>query len=264
MADIHPTAVVDRKAEIAADVKIGPYVIIEQGIRVGSGTSILAHSVLKQGVQIGSSCTIGEYAILGGLPQDSRFKGEESYIRIGENVRIREFVTIHRATGEGEATVIGDSSFIMAYVHVSHNCRLGENVTVANAVQLAGHVEVGAQAFIGGSAGIHQFVRIGRLAMVGAHSYLTQDLPPFLLGAGHPFYVTGVNTVGLERAGFSALECSLAKKLYRLTYRDSRPRSQAYAELSREERENPQVQEFHNFISNSSRGIRLKSTQTGQ
>jgi len=239
-------------------VSVGAYAVIEEGVRIGERSVIAAHTIIKRGTRIGKDCTIAEHVVIGGLPQDVRFAGEGSFVELEDGVTVREFATIHRATGEGQSTVVGTGSYIMAYVHVSHNCRLGEGVTLANAVQLAGHVQVGAQAFLGGSSGVHQFVRIGRLAMVGAHSYLSQDLPPFLLGAGHPFQVRGVNRVGLERAGMSPEKRGLIAKLYRLVYRDPRRRDTALAELSEAERTIPEVVEFMEFIASSRRGVRLK------
>jgi UDP-N-acetylglucosamine acyltransferase len=259
MSQVHPTALVDRGARISAGVRIGPYVIVEKGVSIGEETRILTHSIIKEGTRIGKNCVIGESAILGGLPQDTRFQGEESYLEIGDGVTVREFATLHRATGQGDCTRIGDHSYVMAYVHVSHNCKIGSRVTIANACQLAGHVQVGDGAFLGGSTGVHQFVRIGRLAMVGAHSYLTQDLPPFLLGSGHPFRVVGINKVGLDRAGMSSETRSRIAKLYRLVFADSRPRDQALKDLGAEDRVYPEVADFLRFMEDSTRGIRLKS-----
>lgn len=256
---IHPTAVVSPGAELKEQVTVGPYAVIEDGVRIGSRTRIGAHSVIKKYTNIGSDCSIGEHSVLGGVPQDTRFKGEPSYLDIHDGVTVGEFAALHRATGEGQKTEVGRESYIMAYAHVSHNCKLGMGVTAANGVQLAGYVEVGDGAFLGGMAGVHQFVRIGRLAMVGAHSYLSQDLPPFLLGAGHPFRVFGLNRVGLERAGISARARSTISRLYRLIYLDPRPRAEALAELPDKEKQAQEVIEFLEFIKKSKRGILLKT-----
>lgn len=258
MPDIHPTAIVSTRADLGRNVKVGPFVVISEKVTIGEGSEVGAHSVIKPGVSIGRNCTVAEQVVLGGLPQDTRFKGETSYLQIADEVTIREFATVHRATGEGEVTSLGKGTYIMAYVHVSHNCILGEDVTVANGVQLAGHVEVGDEAFLGGSTGVHQFVRVGRLCMVGAHSYLTQDLPPFLVGSGHPFRVLGPNTVGLKRAGLPNQSRSIIKKLYRLLYRDRRPWSEASGDLSDDDRLRPEVQEFFEFLAVSKRGVRKK------
>lgn len=259
MPHIHPTAIVSPKAELGEGVSIGPYAIVEEAVRIEDHTVVSAHTVIKKYVRIGKNCIIAENALLGGLPQDTRFKGEESFLILADNVTIREFATLHRATGEGQATRVGSGSYIMAYAHVSHNCSLGDEVTVANAVQLAGHVEIDDQAFIGGSTGVHQFVRIGRLAMLGAHSYLTQDLPPFVLGSGHPFYVLGINRVGLERAGVSPERRRLISKLYRLLYHDPRTFLEALEDLTEAERSQSEVTQFIKFINSSKRGIRLKT-----
>ncbi|NLI99231.1 acyl-ACP--UDP-N-acetylglucosamine O-acyltransferase [bacterium] len=253
--NIHETAIVSPGAILEKGVRAGPYAVIEEGVRIGASSTIAAHAVVKKGVVTGVNCSIGEHSVIGGKPQDTSFKGEESFVYIGDNVCIREFATVHRATGRGKATVIGSGSLIMAYAHVSHNCSLEENVVVVNAVQLAGYVRVGEGAFIGGSSGVHQFVRIGRLAMVGAHSYLTQDLPPFLLGSGHPFRIVGVNRVGLERAGFSEESRMLVKKLFRIAYRSQDTLEQA---LTPEEKDTFEAREFLGFMSDSTRGVRLK------
>lgn len=261
MSKIHPTAVVSPGARLGENVKVGPYAVISDKVEIGSGTVISSHAAIQPCVRVGKNCTIGEHAVLGGLPQDTRFQGEESFLEISDEVVVREFATLHRATGKDQITRIGKGSCVMAYAHVSHNCSLGEGVTLANAVQLAGHVEVGSGSFLGGSTGVHQFVRIGRLAMVGAHSYLTQDLPPFLLGTGHPFRVVGPNRVGLERARFSSGDRMLITRMYRLVYRDIRPIAQALADLTAQELAAPEVAEFLRFIKESSRGIRLKGSE---
>jgi len=258
MPEIDPSAKVSSKAELDVDVTIGPYAIVEDNVVIGRGTFISAHSVIKDYVSIGANCHIAEHAVLGGLPQDTRYKGEKSFLKLGEQVTVNEFATLHRATGEGECTQVGKGSCIMAYSHVSHNCRLGKNVTLANGVQLAGHVEVEDDAFLGGSTGVHQFVKVGRLAMVGAHSYLTQDLPPFMKGSGHPFYVVGPNQVGLKRAGLSRKKLTLIKRLFKLVYKDTRPLDTALQDLNRDELNEPEVTEFLEFKAQTIRGLRLK------
>jgi len=262
LSNIHPTAVVSPQSQIANNVEIGSYAVVEANVVIGEGTKLMPHCIIKSQVNIGKNCFIGEYAVLGGEPQDSNFQGEQSGVSIGNNVTLREFATVHRATGEGEVTIIGNSAYIMAYVHISHNCRIGNKVTVANATQLAGHVHVDEAAFIGGLSGVHQFVRIGKLAMLGAHSYLSQDLPPYLLGSGHPFLVAGINKVGLKRAGFSPIEQALIDKIYRLAYRDNRCIADALASLSPDEAASPLTLEFTSFINKSARGIRKKTTLT--
>ncbi|MBD3286873.1 acyl-ACP--UDP-N-acetylglucosamine O-acyltransferase [candidate division WOR-3 bacterium] len=258
MPDIDPTARVSAGAELGKDVRIGPYAIVADNVVLGEGSVVSAHAVLKDYVRVGPGCMIGEHAVLGGLPQDTRFRGEKSFLELDDGVTVREFATLHRATGEGERTYVAKGTYIMAYSHVSHNCRLGKNVTVANSVQLAGHVEVGDAAFLGGATGVHQFVRIGRLAMVGAHSYLTQDIPPFLTGSGHPFFVLGPNRVGMERAGFPQDTQTAIKHLFKLAYKDKRPLSQAVRELNPKELALDEVKEFIRFIDETNRGIRLK------
>lgn len=259
MSIVHPTAVVASKAEIAEDVEIGPYALVQEGASIGEGTVISSHAVLKPLVSIGRNCIIGEHAVLGGLPQDSGFKGEESYLKIGDETRIGEFATLHRATGRHEVTSVGRGCLIMAYCHVSHNCLLDDGVTLANGVQLAGYARIGDGAFLGGLAGIHQFVRVGRLGMVGAHSYLTQDLPPFLLGSGNPFRVAGLNRVGLKRAGLTEPARNAISRLYKLIYIKHIPPGRALSCLPQSEQIIPEIAEFCKFLKTSRRGIRLKS-----
>ncbi|GIV09485.1 MAG: acyl-[acyl-carrier-protein]--UDP-N-acetylglucosamine O-acyltransferase [Fimbriimonadales bacterium] len=201
MATIHPTAVVHPTAEIDDDVEIGPYSIVGAHVRIGAGTTLGAHVIVEEHTHIGRNNMIYHGAVLGAPPQDRKFKHERSFLHIGEGNWIREYVTIHRASGEGQATRIGDHCFLMAYVHIGHNCTVGNGVVMANSVGVSGHCEIGDGVNLGGMAGIHQFTRIGTLAMVGGMARIVRDVPPFMIVEGSPAEVRGVNIVGLRRAG---------------------------------------------------------------
>lgn len=184
MAAIHPTAIVDPKAELASDVEVGPYCLVEGGVRLGQGCVLEPFATLKRGTVAGENNRFGQSCIIGGDPQDTRFSGEDTGVLIGQDNTIREFVTIHRATGEGLSTTIGDRCFFMAFVHIGHNGKFGNGITVANSVNFAGHCQVEDSATVGGMTGFHQFVRVGRLAMVAAMSRINMDAPPFMITGG--------------------------------------------------------------------------------
>ena len=202
MAKVHPLAHVDATAELAPDVEIGPFCFVEGGVVIGAGTVLESHVSVRAGTTLGAGNVIGHGAVLGGDPQDARYKGEPTFLRIGDRNIIREYVTIHRASGEGNATTLGDENFIMAYCHLAHNVTVENNVTMANTVQAAGHVTIESRANLGGMTGIHQFTRVGKVAMVGGMSRITRDVPPFMLVEG-PDQVHDINAVGLRRMGIT-------------------------------------------------------------
>jgi UDP-N-acetylglucosamine acyltransferase len=197
---IHPTAVIHPKAELHETVQVGPYAVIGEHVRIAAHTVVGAHVVIDGWTEIGEGNHIFPGAVVGTEPQDLKYSGAPSQVVIGRGNRIREFVTINRATNEGEATLIGDHNLLMAYTHVAHNCVIENQVVITNAVSLAGHIHIESQARIGGMVGIHQFTRIGRLAMVGAMSRVDRDVPPYMLVEGHPARIRGLNLVGLRRA----------------------------------------------------------------
>lgn len=252
--NIHPTACIEKGALLDAGVEVGPYSIVGGGARIGEGTRIGAFSVIEGRVSIGRNCTIGHHVVLGAPPQDVAYRGEDSEVVIGDNTVLREFVTIHRATGEGKSTRVGNNCFIMAYCHIAHNCEIGDEVTMANGAALAGYVTVGPQAVLSGYVGVHQFVRIGRLAMVGGLSKVVMDVPPFLLVDGHPAQIFGLNVVGLRRRGFSAKERELIKRIYRILYHSSFPLGKAL-EMVREEFSQEVAREIVAFFEESKRGV---------
>ncbi len=228
---IHPTAVIHPKAELHETVRVGPYAVIGEHVRIAAHTIIGAHVVIEGWTEIGEGNQIFPGAVLGSEPQDLKYNGAPSQVVIGNGNRIREFVTINRATNEGEATLIGDNNLLMAYTHVAHNCVIENQVVITNAVALAGHIHIESQARIGGMVGIHQFTRIGRLAMVGAMSRVDRDVPPYMLVEGHPARIRGLNVVGLRRAKSMEGALPVLREAYRLLYRSGLPLEKALQTL---------------------------------
>lgn len=248
---IHPTAVIHPAAKLHPTVRVGPYAILGEGITVGAGTTIGAHVVLEGWTHIGVGNQIFPGAMVGLEPQDLKYGGAISYVHIGDYNLIREFATIHRATGPGEATVIGNHNLVMAYAHVAHNCVIGDHVILTNGVTLAGHVHVESQARIGGLVGVHQFVHIGRLAMVGGMTKLVKDVPPYMLVDGNPARVRSLNLIGLQRSSWDedekAQTITLLKKTFRLLYRSKLTLTQALEQVELLPN-NPHVQHLEQFL----------------
>ena len=216
---MHPTAWVDPGARLGSGVIVGPFAVIEADVIIGHDCRIGAHAVLKQYTQLGADNQVFEHAVLGGLPQDSHFGGDASYLTVGDRNIVREGVTMHRSTRPGGATRVGSDGFFMAYSHVAHDCRVADRVVLANGVLLGGHVEVGERVFLGGGAAVHQFCRIGRLAMIGGLTKVSQDCLPFCTSDGHPARLRGLNTVGLRRAGVDASSLNALKHALRIVNR---------------------------------------------
>jgi UDP-N-acetylglucosamine acyltransferase len=253
---MHPTALVESGAELDADVQVGPYTIVGANVRIGAGSIVGSHTVLEGMVEIGARCRIGSHVLIGGAPQDLKYRGEPTRVLIGEDSIIREFASIHRASVGGTGvTRVGPHAYIMAYVHVAHDCQLGEHVIMANQASLAGHVEIGRHALIGGMTGVHQFVRIGEYAFVGACSAVLQDIPPYVKAQGNRAKPFGLNVVGLRRSGFSTEALRTLKEAYRIVYASELNTSQALAELESVAHFPPEVQPFIDFIKRSQRGI---------
>lgn len=255
LRNIHETAVVHPGARIGKDVEIGPYAVIGENVLIDDGTKIGAHVVIDGWTSIGKNCVIFPSASIGAEPQDLKFRGEKSYVFVGDNTKIREFATIHRATGEGEETRVGANCLLMAYTHVAHNCTVGNNVIMSNAATLAGHVIVEDRVVIGGLAGVHQFVKIGRNAMVGGASKVVQDVPPYVIVDGHPARVAGLNNVGMSRAGIAPEVRRNLKKAYKILYRSGLSLDQAIAVMEQELESCPEVEHFLRFLRNAERGI---------
>ncbi|WP_416309581.1 acyl-ACP--UDP-N-acetylglucosamine O-acyltransferase [Spirulina sp. 06S082] len=228
---IHPSAVIHPQAELHSTVRVDPYAIIGENVKIGAGTRIGAHVVLEGPTEIGVDNHIFPGAAIGLEPQDLKYKGGLSWVKIGDGNRIREYVTINRATAEGEATTIGSNNLIMAYSHVAHNCKIGDKVVIANNVALAGHVEIESRVVVGGVLGIHQFVRVGTMAMLGGMSRIDRDVPPYMLIEGNPGRVRSLNLIGLQRSGLSEEEMTLLKKAFRMLYRSDRSFNDALKEL---------------------------------
>ncbi|HTV92546.1 MAG TPA: acyl-ACP--UDP-N-acetylglucosamine O-acyltransferase [Verrucomicrobiae bacterium] len=228
---IHPTAIVHPSANIARGVDIGPYCLVGEDVSIGKGTVLQAHVVINGWTSIGEDCEIYPFATIGAASQDRKYAGERAYTKIGSRTVLREYVSVQRATGEDQATAVGDDCLLLAYVHIAHNCILGNHVTMSNLAQLAGHVEVADYVTIGGQAGVHQFTRIGRYAMIGGASKITKDVPPFFLIEGNPAEPYGLNSVGLRRAGFSLAERNEIKKFYKILYNPKLNVSQAVEEM---------------------------------
>jgi len=248
---IHPTAVIHPGADLHPSVQVGPYAVIGEHVKVGSDTIIGAHVVLDGHTEIGVGNHIFPGAAIGLEPQDLKYKGAVSYVKIGNNNRIREYVTINRATGAGEATLIGNNNLLMAYAHVAHNCVMGDSVVIANAVAMAGHVHIESRATIGGVLGIHQFVHIGKLAMVGGMSRIDRDVPPYMLVEGSPARVRSLNLIGLKRAGISELDdgkvLQTLKKAFRTLYRSGLTLNQALEKLDLLQ-DNEHLQHLRQFL----------------
>ncbi len=253
--EIHPTALVSSKAEIEDGVRIGPYCVVSDKVRIGAGTELKAFVSVHDYVEMGHGCNVYENTVLGGDPQDRDFKGEETWVLIGNNNIIRENVTINRSTGEGSCTSVGNDCFLMEGVHLAHNVKIGNNVTIANKAGFAGHSSVGDNAVIGGIAGVHQFVRIGRLCMVGGLSKIVKDIPPFMLVDGHPGRIFGINRVGLKRAGYDASHRSAVKSLYKSLYHSGLPFRKAISEIEETMSGNPFTDEILDFLRGSKRGV---------
>ena len=250
---IHPTAIVSPRARIATDARIGPYAVIEDDVVIGEGCEIAAHAVIKRFTTLGRGNRVYEHAVLGGEPQDVKFLNEETSLVIGEDNLIREFVTIHRASGEGEVTRVGSRNFLMIGVHIAHNCVVGDDNIFANGVALAGHIAVEDHVFLSNNVGCHQFVRLGRYAMVGGKSKIVQDVLPFFTTDGNPPRVHGLNSVGLRRAGFSSEARRALKNAYQLLFRSGLPLADALDEMARLKETN--VNHLIDFIRNSPRGF---------
>lgn len=228
---IHPTAVIHPGAELHPTVQIGAYAVIGENVKVGPETTIGAHVVIEGPTEIGARNQIFPGAAIGLEPQDLKYIGEMSWVKIGDDNRIREYVTINRATGAGEATLIGNNNLLMAYVHVAHNCVIEDSVVISNAVSMAGHVQIESKAVLGGMVGIHQFVHIGRLSMIGGCSRIIQDVPPYMLVEGNPAHVRSLNQVGLKRAGITTAEMGQFKKAFRTLYRSKQTMNEALEHL---------------------------------
>ncbi len=252
---IHPTAIVSPKAKIGRDVKIGPYTVIEDNVVLGDRVEVGTHVHICGWTEIGKETKIFTGAVLGSAPQDLKFSGERTLLKIGERNIIREYVMINPGTSASGKTVIGDENLLMAYVHVAHDCRIGNGCIIANVGTLAGHVEIGDKVVVGGLTAIHQFVRIGDYAILGGCSKVVQDVPPYAMVDGHPARIYSINRVGLKRAGFDSVDIRTVKQAYDLLFFSGHSRPVAIKLAKKMFPDNPFIQHILNFISSSRRGI---------
>jgi len=251
--EIHSTALIGTNASVGQNVRIGAYAVIEDDVQIGDECEIGAHAVIKRFTRLGARNRVFEHAVLGGEPQDVKFKGEESFLEIGEDNLIREFCTLHRANGNGEATRIGSGNFLMVGVHVAHNCQIGDDNIFANEVALAGHIVIEDHVFLSNNVGAHQFVRMGRYSMVGGKSKIVQDVLPFFTTDGNPARVRGLNAVGLRRGNFSSESRQALKTAYRLLFRSAMPLEEALNAVDQIDDEHATY--LASFIRTSKRGF---------
>ena len=255
MTLIHPTALVSPDAVLGAGVQIGAFAIIGEGCELGPGVVIAPRATIERNVKLAANVRIGSGSIIGGDPQDLKYRGEHTTVEIGENTTVREYATINRGTTHSMKTVIGRNCFLMSYVHVAHDGHVGDGVILANATQLAGHVTVEDKAIISGLSAVHQFVRIGKFSFIGGCSRVAKDIPPFLKAVGNPLRLYGLNTVGLERNGIPEPVRRELKRAYRLFFRSELNVSQARERASEELEQFPEVVEFLRFFNESQRGV---------
>jgi UDP-N-acetylglucosamine acyltransferase len=252
---IHPSAIIAADAQIGANGDIGPFAIIGEGCTLGDGVVVAARATLERNVHLGANVKVGIGTVLGGDPQDLKFKGEDTSVEIGEGTTIREYSTINRGTSHSFKTVVGRNCFIMSYVHLAHDCQIGNGVILVNAVQFGGHVTVGDKAIIAGASAAHQFVKIGQYAFVGGCSRISQDVPPYVKAVGNPIKLYGLNSVGLQRNNFDEEVVRELKRAYRIFFRSELNVTQAKERAAAELKPFPEVLELLRFVEESGRGV---------
>jgi len=252
---IHPTAIISKKANLAADVSVGPYSIINDGVSVGSGTKIGSHCVIEGNTKIGKDCEIFTGAVVGSRPQDLKFKNELVFLEIGDNNIIREYCTLNPGTGELGKTTLGSGNLLMAYSHIAHDCKVGSNCILANNSTLAGHVTIEDRAVVGGIVAIHQFVVVGKLSIIGGCSKVVQDIPPFSTCDGHPARIYGLNLVGLRRNKISNENIKNIDHAFKLLFNSGATPKHALEAVSKELPQTEEIIYLINFIKNSQRGL---------
>jgi UDP-N-acetylglucosamine acyltransferase len=254
---IHETAVVDPKAELADDVEVGPFTVIGPGVRIGPGSRVGPHAVIEGNTTLGAGVEVFQFASVGAPPQDKKYAGGETRLEVGDGTIIRECATLHVGTEDDEGvTRVGADCLVMAYVHIAHDCQVGDGVILSNAVTLAGHVHVGERAVLGGMTAIHQFCRIGPYAFIGGASAVSMDVPPFASAAGNRARLYGLNSVGLERAGFPKDTVDGLKRAFKVLFKKKRPRDEALAEMADSDDAGiPEVKQVMDFFRESERGV---------
>lgn len=253
---IDPRAVIDPTAELAEDVSVGPFAVIGAHVHIGSGTWIGPHAVINGPTRIGRNNRIFQFASVGEEPQDKKYKGEPTRLEIGDGNTIREFVTINRGTVQDEGvTRIGDDNWIMAYVHIAHDCEVGNHAIFANNASLAGHVHVDDYAILGGFTGVHQFCRVGAHVITGIASVVRQDIPPFITASGNPAAPHGLNSEGLKRRGFSSEALAALKRAYKTLYKSGLGLNEAADAIAQEADQQPELRPLADFLRVTGRGI---------
>jgi len=253
--EIHATAIIDESAELEDGVSVGPYAVIGPRVRIGAGTEVGPHVLIDRDTTVGRDCVLHKGAVLGTDPQDLKYAGERTELRVGDRTQIREYCTLNRGTTATGLTVVGSDCLLMAYVHVAHDCRLGDHVILANSVNMAGHVTIDDWAIISGLTPIHQFVRIGAHSFIGGASRVVKDIPPYVKAAGNPVQLYGLNSVGLQRRGYPEDVRRELKRAYRLFFASAYNTSQALARAREELRDIPEINLFLSFFDESHRGV---------
>ena len=252
---IHPSAIVSGKAKLASGVSIGPFSIISDQVIIGADTKIGAHCVIEGNTTIGKNCEIFTGAVVGSRPQDLKFKDEKVFLEIGNNNIIREYCTLNPGTSEGSKTIVGDDNLLMAYSHVAHDCRVGNGCVLANNSTLAGHVSIEDKAVIGGIVAIHQFVRIGMLAIIGGCSKVVQDIPPFSTCDGHPARIYGLNLIGLRRKGIGHDAIKKIDQAFKIIFNSGLSAKHALERVEKEIEKTEEIIYLINFVKSSERGL---------
>ena len=252
---VHPTAIIDPRANVAPGVAVGPYSIIGPGVVVGRGTVLGPHVLVERDTTLGEQCQIAKGAVIGGDPQDLKYEGEPSHLFVGDRTVVREYATLNRGTRASGQTVVGSDCLIMAYAHVAHDCEIGNHVVLSNAVNMAGHVVIEDWASVGGLTAIHQHVRIGAHSFCGGGSRVPQDIPPYLKVAGNPVKLYGINTVGLERRGISDDVKRALKKTYQVLFQSKLTLTRALDMAEDQVHQIPEVRHLLAFIRSSKRGV---------
>ncbi|MBI5049694.1 MAG: acyl-ACP--UDP-N-acetylglucosamine O-acyltransferase [Nitrospirae bacterium] len=253
--NIHRTAIVDQTAKLADGVNIGPYCIVGKNVKIGGNTNLVSHVYIEE-TEIGADCTIYPFTTIGISPQDIKYKGEKTKVKIGDRNLIREYTTIHRASVGGDyITEIGNDNFLMAYVHIAHDCKIGSSITMANAATLAGHVVVEDFAVIGGLVAVHQFTRIGAYSMVGGFSGVGQDIPPYTTASGSRAKLYGLNTIGLKRYGFGESTLRDIKDAYKILFRSKLTLREAIEKVKSEIKQSKEIKHLIQFLEQNKRGI---------
>ncbi|MDQ3682510.1 MAG: acyl-ACP--UDP-N-acetylglucosamine O-acyltransferase [Bacteroidota bacterium] len=260
---ISPLASLHQGAKLGNNITIEPFAVVHENVTIGDDTIIMSHAVLMPFTRIGRNCKIFPSAVIGCIPQDLKFAGEETTVEIGDDTTIREFVTINRGTKDKWKTVIGSSSLVMAYAHVAHDCTIGNHVILANGVQLAGHVDIGDYAIIGGLAGAHQFTRIGAHTYIAGHTVIRKDVPPYIKAAREPMSYMGLNIVGLQRRKFPSDQIDVLSKIYHILFVANHSTSTAIKLINEQVSDGELKNEILQFVQNSKIGIIKRYTKNG-